>query len=122
MKKGVGDTIAAITKATGIDKAVKAVVGEDCGCKERQERLNQMFPYYTPLSDADMELIKEHLKPAWDKAFITRDETHILWEIYDRTFRKPASRSSCKSCRKEQLRRIIEVYEQSCTSQEAESK
>jgi len=34
--KGLGDTIASITKATGIDK----LVGEDCGCKQRQEMLN----------------------------------------------------------------------------------
>jgi len=34
--KGFGDTIASITKATGLDK----LVGEDCGCKQRQEMLN----------------------------------------------------------------------------------
>jgi hypothetical protein len=34
--KGLGDTIASITKATGLDK----LVGEDCGCPERQEMLN----------------------------------------------------------------------------------
>ena len=34
---GFGDTIHAITKATGIEKVVKAVAGEDCGCKERKD-------------------------------------------------------------------------------------
>jgi hypothetical protein len=34
--KGLGDTIASIAKATGLDK----LVGEDCGCTERQEMLN----------------------------------------------------------------------------------
>ena len=29
---GFGDTVHAITKATGIEKVVKAVAGEDCGC------------------------------------------------------------------------------------------
>lgn len=43
--KGLGDSIAKVTQATGIDKVVKAVVGEDCGCKQRQEKLNQLFPY-----------------------------------------------------------------------------
>jgi hypothetical protein len=37
--KGLGDTIAAITEATGI-KAVVEAVTEDCGCSERQEALN----------------------------------------------------------------------------------
>ena len=43
--KGLGDTIAKITEATGIDKVVEAVVGEDCGCKERRAKLNNLFPY-----------------------------------------------------------------------------
>tara|TARA_B110000503_G_C6759102_1_gene254703 strand:- start:25 stop:243 length:219 start_codon:yes stop_codon:yes gene_type:complete len=34
--KGLGDTIAAITKATGLDK----LVTEDCGCNKRQEAWN----------------------------------------------------------------------------------
>ena len=43
--KGLGDTIEKITKATGIDKVAKAVLGDDCGCDERKEKLNKMFPY-----------------------------------------------------------------------------
>jgi hypothetical protein len=47
--KGLGDTIAKITQATGLDKVAHAVakaVGEEsCGCPERQEALNRMFPY-----------------------------------------------------------------------------
>ena len=42
--KGLGDTIEKITKATGIDKLVKFIAGEDCGCDERQEILNKKFP------------------------------------------------------------------------------
>lgn len=44
-QEGLGDTIAAITEATGIDKVVKSLVGDDCGCKARQERLNKLVPY-----------------------------------------------------------------------------
>lgn len=47
--KGIGDTIAKLTKALGIDRAVKAAteaVGvSDCGCNKRQAKLNQMYPY-----------------------------------------------------------------------------
>ena len=46
--KGLGDTIAKITKATGIDKAVKFIAGEDCGCDERQIALNKAFRYKRP--------------------------------------------------------------------------
>ena len=45
--KGLGDTVAAITKATGIEKAVtKLNGGRPCGgCKKRRKILNRIFPY-----------------------------------------------------------------------------
>tara|TARA_R100001369_G_C3221262_1_gene150099 strand:+ start:9 stop:221 length:213 start_codon:yes stop_codon:yes gene_type:complete len=46
--KGLGDTIAKITKATGIKKVVDTVskaVDKDCGCEKRQGTLNRLFPY-----------------------------------------------------------------------------
>tara|TARA_R110000824_G_scaffold14985_3_gene63338 strand:+ start:8840 stop:9460 length:621 start_codon:yes stop_codon:yes gene_type:complete len=46
--RGLGDTVAKITKATGIKRATKTVFGaikKDCGCKERQNKLNKLFPY-----------------------------------------------------------------------------
>lgn len=47
--EGFGDTVAKLTKKTGIDKAVdkitKAAGIKDCGCKKRQEALNRAFPY-----------------------------------------------------------------------------
>ena len=43
--KGLGDTIAKVTQATGLDKLVHKRVGKDCGCKQRQEKLNVKFPY-----------------------------------------------------------------------------
>jgi len=43
--KGVGDSLARLFKHLKVDKAVKNVVGEDCGCDKRQEKLNKMFPY-----------------------------------------------------------------------------
>lgn len=47
--KGLGDTIAKLTAATGIDKLVEEVAHvmgkEDCGCNKRRRRLNDLFPY-----------------------------------------------------------------------------
>ena len=46
--KGLGDTIAKITKATGIKKVVDTVskaTGKDCNCGQRQATLNRLFPY-----------------------------------------------------------------------------
>jgi len=47
--KGLGDTVAKITKATGIAKAVETVTHaagiKDCGCNKRKDQLNNLFPY-----------------------------------------------------------------------------
>ena len=47
--RGLGDTIAKFTKATGINNlaqmGARDVGKKDCGCKKRQEALNKAFPY-----------------------------------------------------------------------------
>lgn len=44
--KGLGDTIDKFTTATGIKSVVK-VIAPNCGCEERREKLNKLFPYKT---------------------------------------------------------------------------
>ena len=49
--RGLGDTVAKITKVTGIKKVVDTVnnaMGRECGCKERQSKLNKLVPYEKP--------------------------------------------------------------------------
>ena len=47
--KGLGDTVAKITSFFGIDKVSEAIAKlaglPGCGCEERREALNQLFPY-----------------------------------------------------------------------------
>jgi len=46
--RGVGDTIYKITHATGLGKLAEIytkITGKPCGCPERQEALNKLFPY-----------------------------------------------------------------------------
>ncbi|MBC8300337.1 MAG: hypothetical protein H8E55_31750 [Pelagibacterales bacterium] len=44
-QKGLGDTIEEILKKTGVKYTVNKMLGEDCGCDERKEKLNEKFPY-----------------------------------------------------------------------------
>lgn len=39
--RGLGDTVAKFTRATGLDK----LAGDGCGCKKRQAALNALLPY-----------------------------------------------------------------------------
>ncbi len=46
--RGLGDTIAKFTKATGIKYIVDKIseaTNTNCGCSERQEKLNKILPY-----------------------------------------------------------------------------
>lgn len=46
--RGLGDSIEKFTKATGIKAVVDKVsdiTGKDCGCGERRDALNRVFPY-----------------------------------------------------------------------------
>ena len=46
--KGLGDTIHKFTTVTGIKKVVNAVsekLDKPCGCNQRRDALNKMFPY-----------------------------------------------------------------------------
>ena len=49
--QGVGDTIAKVTNFFGIDKVADAVAKlagmPGCGCSERRQMLNELFPYET---------------------------------------------------------------------------
>lgn len=45
---GLGDTLAIITAATGLDEIAAIytrLTGLDCGCASRKEALNKLFPY-----------------------------------------------------------------------------
>ena len=46
---GLGDTIAKVTNFFGIDKVADAIAkiagAEGCGCDERRQYLNELFPY-----------------------------------------------------------------------------
>lgn len=46
---GLGDDIKKITSATKLDKIAESIaksIGmQDCGCDNRQDKLNKLFPY-----------------------------------------------------------------------------
>jgi hypothetical protein len=46
--RGFGDTVYKITHTTGLDKLAELytrITGKPCGCSQRQEALNKLFPY-----------------------------------------------------------------------------
>ena len=93
--EGLGDTVEKITEATGIKKAVKFIAGEDCGCDERKEKLNQMFRYRKPecLSESEFDLIKMAVDTKKNK--FTPDEQETFKNIYERIFKVKVDCTPC---------------------------
>lgn len=107
---GLGDTIEQVLEVTGIAKVAKWVLGEDCGCEERKERLNKLFRYERPLclEEHEYQLIKDErllekntLKPS--------DQINIL-KIYNRIFRDNQAMTNCGSCMREVVNKMNIVY------------
>ena len=93
--EGLGDTVEKITKATGIKKAVKWLAGEDCGCDERQEKLNKMFRYKKPecLTEDEFNLISTAVKNKQIK--FTPQEQETYKNIYERVFKAKVECTPC---------------------------
>tara|TARA_R110002050_G_scaffold240419_1_gene376689 strand:+ start:1202 stop:1612 length:411 start_codon:yes stop_codon:yes gene_type:complete len=96
--KGLGDTIAKITKATGIAKAVKFIAGEDCGCDERQIALNKAFRYKRPKCLLENEYLYLQMWFSKHRNNVKPAEQKELLKIYNRVFSDNKIMTSCGSC------------------------
>lgn len=94
---GVGDTVQKITKATGIEKAVKFLAGEDCGCDERKDKLNYLFPYQKPncLTEDEFNYLADRVGKINQ---VSADEQRRLLDIYNRVFNDSAVMTNCGTC------------------------
>ena len=111
--EGLGDTIAKVTKATKIDKLVKFVAGDDCGCEERRLKLNKLFSYNSHiecLQEDEYKTLKNWFEK--ERNTVTPSEQQKLRKIYNRVFNKRSSPSSCSSCVRDMVDRLRSVYKE----------
>ena len=108
--QGLGDTIEQITEATGIKKLVKFIAGDDCGCKERKEKLNALFPYHKPecLTEDEYNYLSE--SKVLDKNTIKPSEQDAILKIYNRVFHVSREPTSCASCLREIVLKMQQVF------------
>ena len=111
--KGLGDRIAQFTKATGIDKAVKAVV-KDCGCEERRAKLNAIFPgRNVEMSEQDVTAYEE-LLPAIQRGRLNRYQSRDMYAIFNRTFNANERPCNCTGKNKSMVEKLQRAYEYTC--------
>jgi len=121
--KGLGDTIKKFTSATKIDKLAKkiakAVGKDDCGCDERQEKLNKMFPYKTEEREYDENSpmhLKQEILCVWQKIkdgqapdVETKKRFVELYNTIYKTKYKPTT--NCGSCLHTMWKGIKSLYD-----------
>jgi len=120
VEKGLGVVVEKITEKTGIKKAVKWIAGEDCGCKEKKEKLNAKkiaglrFPVVRCFTEDQYntwrEFRKEHYNEKADE-FIRingRIQRDILLPIYAQLFARQLKVMSC--CTNNFFKEIDQVY------------
>ena len=96
---GLGDTFAKVTATIGLDKAVKALVGEDCGCDERKDKLNKIFKYrkLECVTEEDFAYLTNFFKGNPDK--VSHEQKVRLVGIYNFAFNQNESlTTTCSPC------------------------
>lgn len=114
--KGLGDTIDKVTEATGIKAVVKAVAGDDCGCDERREKLNNLFPYMSEhrMDERQKTIWTTVLVPGRRRGYLTAVEAQALRALFlDFGVTKP-NWNRCGSCATKALDEMTAIYEASC--------
>ena len=111
--KGLGDTIEKFTKATGIKKVVdkvSEVTGIDCGCDERKELLNKVFPYRSKdcLNDDEYKWLDNFYSSK--RPTLTHEEQKIMVIIHNRVLASKREVSSCGSCVREMVNVMKQLY------------
>ena len=84
--KGLGDDIKKVLDKTGVTKVVDAITkGKDCGCNERKEKLNDLFPRSVKavrcMTDDQLILYKNYRESRTLNIWYTED-IKFLTELY----------------------------------------
>lgn len=122
-RKGVGTTIAKTFEATGVKAIVKHLVGEDCGCEQREEQLNEwgdrvksklkeIFRLAQPLKPEEYDYLKWWFSEKRTTMKPTEQNSLIL--INNRVLGQRMTATNCSSCLKElndRLKRVFDAYE-----------
>ena len=108
--QGLGDTVEKVLEATGIAKVAKWIMGEDCGCEERKQKLNELFPYKKPLclQEDEYNYLTEFFSRGTNR--IKPTEQQQLLRIYNRVFKERQEPTTCSSCWQNILNKLSKVH------------
>lgn len=81
---------------TGIEALVKFIAGEDCGCSERKEKLNKLFPYNRQpqcMNESEYNYWVEFKKSSPNN--LSKEEADEVAKIWNRLFQTKSFYRPC---------------------------
>ena len=122
--EGLGDTVENILEVTGVAKVAKWILGEDCGCEERKQKLNELWRYTKPecLTEDEYKYLDDFYTNL--KSSVSPNQQRELLKIYNRVFKQRMQPTSCGSCVREivnKLNKLYAIYKEENANTEAES-
>ena len=112
---GLGDMVDKVTTVTGIKKLVKFIAGDDCGCDERKETLNNLQYSVRREPKCLTEEEYSYLNTFFNresKNTVRASENVKLTSIHNRVFGlKSTGVSSCSKCVIQIVTDLTKVYE-----------
>ena len=108
--EGLGDTVEQVLEVTGIAKVAKWVLGEDCGCEERKQKLNDLWRYTKPecLTEDEYKYLDEFYSNL--KNSVSPNQQREILKIYNRVFKQKMQPTSCGSCLREVVNKLNKLY------------
>jgi hypothetical protein len=108
--EGLGDTVETVLEVTGIAKVAKWILGEDCGCEERKQKLNDIWRYNKPqcLTEDEYSYLDSFFSE--NRNTLTPNQQRDLLKIYNRVFNQKMQPTSCGSCLREVVNKLNKLY------------
>jgi len=110
---GVGDIIAKAAAVTGVETIVKKLFGKDCGCEERQAKVNKFFgkTNIRPLTPEEYIYLDGIIK----QPKINPEDQKKLVALFEDVFQKRV-KFSCSTCSfmsaiYKPLKKLFDLYE-----------
>ncbi len=110
--EGLGDTVEKVLEVTGIAKVAKWILGEDCNCEGRKQKLNELFRYKAPkcLEENEYAYLDEFFNK--NTEIVSPIEQKVLLAIHSRIFNVRNEPTSCSSCWRDIINQLKKVYNQ----------
>lgn len=108
---GLGDIVTEFTEVTGIKKVVEAIT-DDCGCKARAEKLNELFPNrkLNNLETEQFDFLDDFFTPKRPTS-VNIDNQKQLVSIFNHVFKAKRKVTNCSPCLVNLIDDLFKIYE-----------